>query len=114
MLHLPVEVADYVDFYASLDHATNVGRMFRPDGDALTRTGGTCRSATTAAPGRSSCRVRPVVRPSGQRKAPTDASPTFGASQRLDIEAELGFVVGTPSPHGQPVPYTASPTTSSG
>ena len=35
-LHLPVEVADYVDFYASLDHATNVGRMFRPDGDALT------------------------------------------------------------------------------
>ena len=48
----------------------------------------------------------PVVRPSGQRKAPTDAAPTFGPSQRLDIEAELGFVVGTPTPLGEPVPVT--------
>lgn len=47
-----------------------------------------------------------VVRPSGQRKAPTDPAPVFGPSQRLDIEAEVGFVVGTPSRQGHPVPLT--------
>jgi fumarylacetoacetase len=50
-----------------------------------------------------------VVRPSGQRKAPTDDAPTFGPSQRLDIEAEVGFVVGTPSELGHPVPLSAFP-----
>lgn len=106
VLHLPVEVADYVDFYASLDHATNVGRMFRPDGDALTPNwrhlpiGYHGRAGTVVVSG------TPVTRPSGQRKAPDDAAPTFGASGRLDIEAELGFVVGTPSPLGEPVPFT--------
>ena len=44
-----------------------------------------------------------MVRPHGQRKAPADAAPTFGPSARLDIEAELGFVVGTPSAHGDRV-----------
>ena len=106
VLHLPVEVADYVDFYASLDHATNVGKMFRPDGDALTPNwrhlpiGYHGRAGTVVVSG------TPVIRPSGQRKAPTDEAPTFGPSQRLDIEAELGFVVGVPSPQGEPVPYT--------
>jgi fumarylacetoacetase len=105
-LHLPVEVADYVDFYASLDHATNVGRMFRPDGDALTPNwrhlpiGYHGRAGTIVASG------TPVVRPSGQRKAPDDAAPSFGPSARLDIEAELGFVVGTPSALGDPVPFS--------
>ena len=112
-LHLPVEVADYVDFYASLDHATNVGRMFRPDGDALTPNwrhlpiGYHGRAGTVVVSG------TPVVRPSGQRVStgsttnPGDrAAPTFGPSQRLDIEAELGFVVGAPSPLGEPVPFT--------
>jgi fumarylacetoacetase len=106
VLHLPIEVADYVDFYASLDHATNVGRMFRPDGEALTPNwrhlpiGYHGRAGTVVVSG------TPVVRPQGQRKAPTDDGPTFGPSQRLDIEAELGFVVGTPSPLGGPVPFT--------
>jgi fumarylacetoacetase len=106
VLHLPVEVADYVDFYASLDHATNVGRMFRPDGEALTPNwrhlpiGYHGRAGTVVVSG------TPVTRPSGQRKAPTDALPTFGPSQRLDIEAELGFVVGTPTPLGEPVSFT--------
>ena len=68
-LHLPVEVADYVDFYASLDHATNVGKMFRPDGDALTPNwrhlpiGYHGRAGTVVVSG------TPVVRPCGQRKA---------------------------------------------
>lgn len=93
-LHLPLTVADYVDFYASEHHATNVGRIFRPDGEALTSNwkhlpiGYHGRSSTIVVSGTD------VARPSGQRKAPSDAAPTFGPSIKLDIEAELGFVVG--------------------
>jgi fumarylacetoacetase len=103
-LHLPFEVADYVDFYASEDHATNLGRMFRPDQAALTPNwkwipiGYHGRAGTVVVSG------TPVVRPSGQRKAPSESAPTFGPSRRLDIEAELGFVVGPPSQLGEPVP----------
>ncbi|MFD8983952.1 fumarylacetoacetase [Streptomyces sp. NPDC059564] len=102
-LHLPYEVADYVDFYASEHHATNVGTMFRPDGDALTPNwkhlpiGYHGRSGTIVVSGTD------VVRPSGQRKAPADPAPVFGPSVKLDIEAEVGFVVGTPSELGSPV-----------
>jgi fumarylacetoacetase len=93
-MHLPVEVADYVDFYASEHHATNVGRIFRPDGEALTPNwkhlpiGYHGRSGTVVVSGTD------IVRPQGQRKAPSDPAPSFGPSIRLDIEAELGFVVG--------------------
>jgi fumarylacetoacetase len=102
-LHLPYEVADYVDFYASENHATNVGRIFRPDGDALTPNwkhlpiGYHGRSGTIVVSGTE------VVRPSGQRKAPADPAPVFGPSIKLDIEAEVGFVVGAPSELGRPV-----------
>ncbi|TJZ51931.1 fumarylacetoacetase [Streptomyces piniterrae] len=102
-LHLPFEVADYVDFYASEHHATNVGRIFRPNGAALPPNwkhlpiGYHGRSGTIVVTG------TPVVRPNGQRKAPDDAAPTFGPSARLDIEAEVGFVVGTPSTLHEPV-----------
>lgn len=102
-LHLPFEVADYVDFYASEHHATNVGRIFRPNAEALTPNwkhlpiGYHGRAGTVVVSG------TPVVRPSGQRKAPADAAPSFGPSRRLDIEAEIGFVVGTPSTLGEPV-----------
>jgi len=105
-LHLPIEVADYVDFYASLDHATNVGKMFRPDSEPLTPNwrhlpiGYHGRAGTVVVSG------TPVTRPCGQRKAPDEAAPTYGPSRRLDIEAELGFVVGTPSEQGAPVPFT--------
>ncbi|GAA2076245.1 fumarylacetoacetase [Streptomyces albiaxialis] len=93
-LHLPFEVADYVDFYASEHHATNLGRLFRPDGAALLPNwkhlpvGYHGRSGTVVASG------TPVVRPQGQRKAPSESAPTFGPTRRLDIETELGFVVG--------------------
>ncbi|MFC9705090.1 fumarylacetoacetase [Streptomyces sp. NPDC056943] len=102
-LHLPYEVADYVDFYASEHHATNVGRIFRPDGDALTPNwkhlpiGYHGRAGTVVVSGTD------VVRPSGQRKAPADAAPVFGPSVKLDIEAEVGFLVGAPSELGKPV-----------
>jgi fumarylacetoacetase len=99
-LHLPFEVADYVDFYCSLHHATNVGRIFRPDAEALLPNwrhlpvGYHGRAGTVVASG------TPVVRPCGQRKPKDAASPTYGPSTRLDIEAEVGFVVGRPSPLG--------------
>jgi fumarylacetoacetase len=102
-LRLPFEVADYVDFYASLDHASNVGKIFRPGSEPLTPNwrhlpiGYHGRAGTVMVSGTD------IARPSGQRKAPSDESPTFGPSQRLDIEAELGFVVGTASMLGQPV-----------
>ncbi|WP_327099055.1 fumarylacetoacetase [Nocardia vinacea] len=102
-LHLPIEVADYVDFYASEHHATNLGTMFRPDSAALLPNwkhlpvGYHGRAGTIIASG------TPVTRPSGQRKAPADPSPVFGPSARLDIEVEVGYVVGTPSELGKPV-----------
>ncbi|GAA1153016.1 fumarylacetoacetase [Streptomyces hebeiensis] len=105
--HLPYEVADYVDFYASEHHATNVGRIFRPDGVALTPNwkhlpiGYHGRAGTVVVSGTD------VVRPSGQRKAPADPAPVFGPSVKLDIEAEVGFVVGAPSRQGVPVPQSA-------
>ncbi|MEU8570811.1 fumarylacetoacetase [Streptomyces pathocidini] len=106
-LHLPFAVADYVDFYASEHHATNVGRIFRPDGEPLTPNwkhlpiGYHGRAGTIVVSG------TPVVRPSGQRRAPGEEVPSFGPSQRLDIEAEVGFVVGTPSALGERVPQSA-------
>lgn len=103
-LHLPFEVGDYVDFYASEAHATNVGRIFRPDGNALTPNwkhlpiGYHGRSGTVVVSGTD------VVRPTGQRKAPSEVAPTFGPSIRLDIEAEVGFVVGAGSAMATAVP----------
>jgi fumarylacetoacetase len=102
-LHLPVEIGDYVDYYASEHHASNVGRIFRPDQEPLLPNwkhlpvGYHGRSGTVVASGTE------IVRPCGQRKAPDEDAPTYGPSRRLDIEAELGFVVGTPSRLGDRV-----------
>ncbi len=97
--HLPFAVADYVDFYSSLEHATNMGRMFRPDKEPLTPNwrrlpiGYHGRAGTVVAGGTE------IRRPHGQRKAGD-----FGPSQKLDFELELGFVIGKPSHLGEPVP----------
>ncbi len=102
-MHLPIEVADYVDFYASEHHATNVGRIFRPDSEPLTPNwkhlpiGYHGRSGTVVVSGTD------IVRPNGQRKTPDLSAPAFGPSVRLDIEAELGFVVGGATRLGEPV-----------
>ena len=106
-LRMPFEVGDYVDFYASEAHASNVGRIFRPDQEPLLPN---WRHLPVGYHGRSGTVVpsgTPVVRPHGQRKAPSDAAPTYGPSARLDIEAELGFVVGTPSAQGDRVTVAA-------
>jgi fumarylacetoacetase len=104
---LPFTVADYVDFYSSLEHATNLGRMFRPDSEPLLPNwrhlpvGYHGRAGTVVVSGTL------VRRPHGQSKAPDAAAPSFGPSRRLDIELELGFVVGVPSALGEPVPASA-------
>ncbi len=106
-MQLPFEVGDYVDFYASEHHATNLGRLFRPDSEPLLPNwkhlpvGYHGRAGTIVASGTD------IVRPSGQRKAPDATAPTYGPSQRLDIEVELGYVVGTPSALGSPIPVDA-------
>jgi fumarylacetoacetase len=94
-LLLPFDVGDYVDFYSSIEHAANVGRMFRPDAEPLPPNwrhlpvGYHGRSGTVVVSG------TPIGRPRGQRLEP--GGPVFGPSTRLDIELELGFVVGVPS-----------------
>jgi fumarylacetoacetase len=106
-LHLPFELADYVDFYSSLEHATNVGRLFRPDAAPLLPN---WRHLPVAYHGRAGTVVvsgTPVVRPCGQAKGPDQASPSFGPSRRLDFELELGFVAGRPSTLGERIPAGA-------
>ena len=102
-MRLPFTVADYVDFYSSRDHAENVGRIFRPGGTPLPANwlhlpiGYHGRAGTVVVSGTG------VVRPTGQRKPP-DGDPVAGPSTRLDLEAEVGFVVGVGSALGSPVP----------
>ena len=106
-LHLPFEVADYVDFYSSLQHATNLGRLFRPDADPLLPN---WRHLPVAYHGRAGTIVvsgAPVVRPCGQAKGPDEAAPHYGPSSRLDFELELGLVVGVGSAGGEPVDSSA-------
>jgi fumarylacetoacetase len=102
-VRLPFEVGDYVDFYSSFEHATNLGRMFRPDSEPLLPNwrhlpvGYHGRAGTVVPSGTA------VRRPRGQSKPPGADAPVFGASARLDIELELGFVVGVGSRLGEPV-----------
>ena len=105
-LHLPFPVADYVDFYSSLDHASNIGRMFRPDTEPLLENwrhlpvGYHGRAGTVVVSG------TPITRPRGQRRG-ADGTVEFGPSEKLDIELEVGFVVGGRSDLGRPVPADA-------
>lgn len=101
---LPFTVADFVDFYSSEHHAANVGAMFRPDQAPLLPN---WKHLPVGYHGRAGTVVpsdTPVVRPCGQRKPPDADAPTYGPSARLDIEAEVGFVVGVPSRFGVRVP----------
>ena len=102
-LHLPFEVADFADFYSSLEHATNAGRILRPDDPGLARN---WREMPVGYHGRAGTVVvsgTPVVRPHGQL-APGHARPDLAPTRKLDFEAEVGFVVGVGSVPGQPVP----------
>lgn len=90
---LPVQIGDYTDFYASRQHATNVGMMFRDPENALLPNwlhlpvGYHGRASTVAVSGTD------VVRPNGQRKGPNDPIPVFGPSIKMDFELEVGIII---------------------
>jgi fumarylacetoacetase len=106
---LPVAVGDYVDFYSSIEHATNLGRLFRPDAEPLLPN---WRHLPVGYHGRASSIVvsgTPVRRPAGQLPPPeAGAAPRFGPSERLDIELELGFVTGPGNALGSPIATAAA------
>jgi fumarylacetoacetase len=106
-LLLPVRIGNFTDFFASIFHATNAGRLFRPDNPLMpnykyvpvayhSRASSVCVSGA------------PVRRPHGQTKRPDEPAPVYRASHNLDYELELGFYIGTPSPLGEPVPITTA------
>jgi fumarylacetoacetase len=102
-LHLPAVIGDYTDFYAGIHHATNVGKLFRPDNPLLPNykwvpIGYHGRASTVMPSG------VPVRRPSGQRKRPDEAEPTFGPCRNLDCELELGVWIGPGNAMGTPIP----------
>ena len=100
---MPVDVGDFTDFYASVFHATNAGRAFRPDNPLLPN----YKYVPVAYHSRtSSIRVSgtPFKRPRGQRKGPNETVPTYGPSRNLDFELELGFYIGVPNALGEAVP----------
>ena len=103
-LHLPFAVADFVDFSSSLEHATNLGRILRPGTEPL---GPNWRHLPIAYHGRAGSVVvsgTPVVRPCGQRPPPdAGGPPRHGPTEKLDVELELGYVIGAPSRPGDPV-----------
>ena len=96
---LPVQIGDYVDFYSSREHATNLGKMFRPDAEPLMPNwlwlpvGYHGRASSVFVSG------TPVTRPAGQIKA-GDGAPQFGFTRAMDFELEVGFVAGPGNPPG--------------
>lgn len=101
---MPAHIGDYTDFYASRQHATNVGTMFRGADNALQPNwlhlpvGYHGRASSVVLSGTN------VVRPNGQRKGPDDPVPVFGPSRLLDFELELGTFVGVGNDLGHPIP----------
>ncbi len=101
-LHLPCAIGDYTDFYAGIHHATNVGRLFRPDQPLMPN----YKHVPIAYHGRaSSVRVSgaAVHRPNGQRKPAKDTEPSFGPCRNLDYELELGVWIGPGNAPGEPI-----------
>src|SRR5687767_8018666 len=102
-MHMPFDIGDYTDFYASIYHATNVGKLFRPDNPLLPN----YKYVPIGYHGRASSIVlsgTTVTRPRGQTVAPPSSVPSFGRSELLDYEAEVGFFVGKGNDLGDPVP----------
>ena len=100
---MPIQIGDYTDFYSSIDHATNVGTMFRDPENALLPN---WKHLPVGYHGRSSSIMvsgTPTIRPNGQQK-PNDGPPVFGPCKLLDFELEMGFVVGKETQLGDTVP----------
>ena len=107
-MHLPAHIGDYTDFYVGIHHATNVGKQFRPDNPLLPN----YKYVPIGYHGRASS-IRPsgtpVRRPKGQVKPPDASTPSFGPSQRLDYELELGIWIGPGNALGEPIPVGEAP-----
>lgn len=104
---MPVSVGDYTDFYSSIHHAVNAGRLFRPDNPLLPN----YKHVPVAYHGRASSVVvsgKGFRRPWGQQRTMGDAEPIFAPSSKLDFEMELGFYVGRSNALGEPVPISQS------
>jgi fumarylacetoacetase len=102
VMRLPVDIGDYTDFYASIYHATNVGKLFRPDNPLLPN----YKYVPIGYHGRASSIVvhgTRIRRPDGQTQPAGATAPAFGPTQMLDYEAEIGFFVGQGNELGQPV-----------
>jgi fumarylacetoacetase len=105
-MHLPVTIGDYTDFYSSIEHATNVGMMFRDPANALLPN---WRHLPVGYHGRSSSITvsgTPVRRPKGQTKLKDAENPEFGPTKKLDFELELGFVIGKETSIGESIATT--------
>ena len=102
-LELPATIGDYTDFFAGIHHATNAGKLFRPDNPLLPN----YKYVPIGYHGRASS-IRPsgagVRRPNGQRKPATEPVPSFGPSRNLDYELELGVWIGPGNALGAPIP----------
>jgi fumarylacetoacetase len=102
-LHLPSRIGDYTDFYAGIQHATNVGALFRPDQPLMPN----YKHVPIGYHGRASSIVpsgTALRRPNGQRKPAAEATPSFGPSRNLDFELELGIWIGPGNALGMPIP----------
>lgn len=100
---LPVAIPDYTDFYASIEHATRAGRLFRPDQPLLPN----YKYLPIGYHGRASSIVlsgTPIRRPRGQIKSPDAATPAYRATNALDYEIEAGFFIGQGTDHGESIP----------
>ncbi|WP_339707120.1 fumarylacetoacetase [Algoriphagus aquimarinus] len=100
---MPVKIGDYTDFYSSVEHATNVGKMFRDPENALLPN---WKHLPVGYHGRASSIIPsgvPITRPKGQTKDPESGSPVFGPSKKLDFELELAFITGKSTKLGDSV-----------
>ncbi len=107
-MRFPVGIPDYTDFYASREHATNVGTMFRGKDNALMPN---WLHLPVGYHGRASSIIlsgEDVIRPSGQTLPPDHDTPVFGPCKLMDFELEMGFFIGTRNPQGQPVPVDSA------
>jgi fumarylacetoacetase len=104
-MYMPVQIGNYTDFYASIYHATNIGKMFRPDQPLMPN----YKWVPIGYHGRASSIVvsgTPIRRPVGQTKDDSAEAPAFGPSKVLDYELEVGFLVGDGNEQGRPIKIT--------
>lgn len=103
-MQLPVQIGDYTDFYSSIEHATNVGKMFRGEDNALMPN---WLHVPVGYHGRSSSIIPsgiPIHRPQGQTLPPGTDTPVFGPSKRVDFELEMAFITTDANHLGEPIP----------